>query len=648
MQNASHLEFFHNEALNSAVDALVREDIQNRLDARARNEPFVEVKYRLCGPAPAQSRRSWFNGLQRHIESPQVKEELGYTPSIDRPFSWLVIEDFRTTGLEGDPSTYQDPEQRVGAPRNDFFWFVRNVGRSGKKGGERGRWGLGKIVYPASSKIRSFFAYTVRQSDPRRLLIGRSVLAVHHSARQQHDSEGYFGRFDDRSHEFFATPEVANSELERFKSEFQIARQDDQPGLSLVIPWPDEDITFKGLVWSIVDHWFWVILDGRLQVQVSQDGGPSVCISADTIENVVQTLDGVGSLEAQQVLRKIQFGRTAQTMDPSSTDFHHLLAYPTGSAPKWDKAEERFQDPSSLDSAREAFHAGRLVGFDVPVRVKRVDGTVDEAASFEVYIRKSENGHPPVEVFLREGLSISGQRSLRESGIFAIVKTENDALGSMLGDAENPAHTRWERSGKHFKNKYEYGPSILGYIQRSAVHLCSLLSRRSEGLDRDLLQSLFFVTEPGDLVTPSARPGVGPKPPVVIPPIVPREVFVECKKIDAGFRLRPHPRAVRKPAFIQVRAAYEVVRGNPFNFHHPADFDFSRPKNINLELNGLSVISADPKRLLLSVDAPDFELTATGFDVKRDLVVDVKPLHAEPNTGIDSGTDISTEDQSDL
>jgi hypothetical protein len=35
-----------------------------------------------------------------------VKEELGYKPSIERPLSWLVIEDFRTTGLEGDPIVF--------------------------------------------------------------------------------------------------------------------------------------------------------------------------------------------------------------------------------------------------------------------------------------------------------------------------------------------------------------------------------------------------------------------------------------------------------------------------------------------------------------------------------------------------------------
>jgi hypothetical protein len=174
-----------------------------------------------------------------------------------------------------------------------------------------------------------------------------------------------------------------------------------------------------------------------------------------------------------------------------------------------------------------------------------------------------------------------------------------------------------------------------------------MLSRRPEGLDQDLLQNLFFVAEVGDLNTPIPRRGQGRIKPI-LPPLPPREVFVECKKIENGFRLKPHPRAARKPAFIQVRAAYEVIRGNPFKFHHPADFDFSRPRNIDLHLSGMSVVSAVPEKIILSVDAPEFELTATGFDGNRDLVVDVKPLHSMPADGIESSADGSTEEETDL
>jgi hypothetical protein len=239
LQNASHLEFFHNEALHSTVDALAREDIQNRLDARARNEPRVEVRYRLCGPVDPRDREQWFRGLAPHLTSTETREELGTSPSLSRPLQWLVIEDYNTTGLEGDPDCFQDPAP--GSQRNDFFWFIRNVGRSGKKGGDRGRWGLGKIVYPAASQVRSMFAYSVRHSDRQRLLIGRSVLAVHKAGNRQHDSEGYFGRFDDTLHEYFALPETSAPVLDKFAKDFCIKRKPDEPGLSVVIPWPEQD-----------------------------------------------------------------------------------------------------------------------------------------------------------------------------------------------------------------------------------------------------------------------------------------------------------------------------------------------------------------------------------------------------------------------
>lgn len=45
--NATHLEFFRDEALANPVDALVREDIQNRLDARAAGEDGIKVCYRM-------------------------------------------------------------------------------------------------------------------------------------------------------------------------------------------------------------------------------------------------------------------------------------------------------------------------------------------------------------------------------------------------------------------------------------------------------------------------------------------------------------------------------------------------------------------------------------------------------------------------
>ena len=152
--NATHLEFFRDEALANPVDALVREDIQNRLDARAAGEDGIKVCYRFrngLASLPQAAAAGWLENLKPHLETGEAVKELDSGVSVDAPMPCLLLEDFHTTGLEGDPLTTSDPEHADG--RNDFYWFVRNVGRSGKKGSDRGRWGLGKIVYPAAPAI---------------------------------------------------------------------------------------------------------------------------------------------------------------------------------------------------------------------------------------------------------------------------------------------------------------------------------------------------------------------------------------------------------------------------------------------------------------------------------------------------------------
>ncbi len=72
---------------------------------------------------------------------------------------YLVIEDFGTRGLTGDP--HVDPELEPASDiKNDFFYFWRNVGRSNKGEVDRGRWGLGKAVFTVASRIRTIFGIT--------------------------------------------------------------------------------------------------------------------------------------------------------------------------------------------------------------------------------------------------------------------------------------------------------------------------------------------------------------------------------------------------------------------------------------------------------------------------------------------------------
>lgn len=145
---------------------------------------------------------------------------LGVQPAPDEPLEFMVVEDFGTRGLQGDPRQSEDEEIDSTGPRNDFYYFWRNIGRSRKQASELRRWGLGKTVFPAASRINSFFAITTRVDDQRRFMMGQSVLKIHKTGGKRFYPYGYYGQFEGD----FAVPVDDRALIDQFCREFQLAR----------------------------------------------------------------------------------------------------------------------------------------------------------------------------------------------------------------------------------------------------------------------------------------------------------------------------------------------------------------------------------------------------------------------------------------
>ena len=210
-------EFFSTEHLDSVADALVRESIQNSLDAGLPGQA-VRVAFRLFSQTSNSNGANahYLNELRPHLNAEQ--NGIINPPSLDTPVSFLVIEDYGTRGLEGDPTQDDDFQSTNGRIKNDFFYFWRNVGRSRKETTDRGRWGLGKTVFQAASRINTYFGVTVRQSDRKSMLLGQSVLKTHLVNGKKHSSYGWYGVFDEN----FALPVEDQPSLERFSDTFLI------------------------------------------------------------------------------------------------------------------------------------------------------------------------------------------------------------------------------------------------------------------------------------------------------------------------------------------------------------------------------------------------------------------------------------------
>jgi hypothetical protein len=117
-------EFFSTDAIDNPAQALVREGIQNTLDA-GRGEP-VHVRV-YCGYLKEPSRiEFWLGGAWDHYSVPQ--NGLGNLPERFSEMPFLAFEDLGTSGLQGD---VEQPFDLPGK-KNSFYYFGSPV-LGGKK-----------------------------------------------------------------------------------------------------------------------------------------------------------------------------------------------------------------------------------------------------------------------------------------------------------------------------------------------------------------------------------------------------------------------------------------------------------------------------------------------------------------------------------
>lgn len=85
---------------------------------------------------------------------------------------------------------------------------------------------------------------------------------------------------------------------------------------------------------------------------------------------------------------------------------------------------------------------------------------------------------------------------------------------------------------------------------------------------------------------------------------------------------------------LRVSVAYDLPSGNPLKAWSKFDFDF-KDKATRLQFKGSGVkISAKAGNIMeIEVVQPDFQLTATGFDMNRDLFVRIDEVNDEENKG---------------
>lgn len=611
-------EFFSTEHLESLADALVRESIQNSLDAALDGQP-ITVRFRmheLGGLSLSDDR--YFMGLMPHLEA--ERNGLDSVPTLHEKMSVLIIEDFGTKGLEGDPE--QDRDKPIGedGTKNDFYYFWRNVGLSEKSMGDRGRWGLGKTVFQASSRINTFFGATVRYSDKAPLVMGHSVLRPHIIDGQLYYPYGWHGDWD----EDFPSPITDPEKISAFLRDFHLDGRAQSPGLSIVIPFPDETISIEKLINSAIMHYFYPMAAGDLVVIAEDDTG-KVEVNGE-LEDARLMKRNFKSRKFKKENLKNFIGLVRWAVDLPEDSFVRLKLHDTKSAPAW---SEGLFEVGALEKLREQFEQGERIALRVPMMIQK-DGEQPEQTFFRVFLQRDESLDIAEDHFIRDGITLVGVSTLKQRGVRVIVSIEDMTLSMLLGDSENPAHTEWQERSPKFKGKYVRGVSCLRFVKNSPREIVKIFSRPTTGRDPSLLSNIFSHYDPLQS-KPDRKSGSGdgmggdwPESPDILFP----EKNIKIQKIAGGFRVSPIDALADAPKQILITVAYEVRQGNPFSKYNKFDFELDKPP-INTWNKNVQFVPHKPNSLIALINKEDFMFRITGFDANRDLRVRVETWDKE-------------------
>jgi len=625
--------FFESEESGGYNDALIREIIQNSLDAK--DSKFlsgpVTVKitlYTKQNKIKATQFHPYIKDLIPHLHA--EKNGLSACPDFEDDIPYILIADYGTTGLEGDPRESNE-EDNLGKPHN-FYYFWRNVGRSDKNADERGRWGIGKAVYMRSSAINTYFGLTVRASDNKFLLLGQSVLKEHTLNETKFIPYGDFGLFEEEEgRKYFPLPENREQYIQQFQEIFRTDRSKTDSGLSLVIPYPDPEITADGLAWAAIAQYFHPVMTGELCIEITE-GINTITINKEMVNSEISKLNYNRSKYTENNLRKLIYFTEWAVSHPENT-FTYLKEQELAKMPVW---SDDLLDAEILPELREKFEKGKSLAFKVPVKV-HAKGKYPKTGWFSVYLSRDTDLKSTDVHYIRQGITITSEAQIRDKGIRALVVIDTDPLSTMLGDAENVAHTKWDKLNPRFRNHYEHGPTCLNFVKNSVREIIRILSVPPEGLDTDLLAGVFSVSNPDDPSAPLKKSkrnrkkrGKGSTPNV---PKIPQGTrkMIEIVKIKNGFTMKKYPDAEYPPVSVDVRLAYDVASGDPFKKYRVADFNLS-----NLQESGILIVHSsatvtdrNENRLSFIISHPDFYLSVSGFDEHRDLIIDAKPKRRE-------------------
>ena len=644
-------EFFTN---GTRLSAIIRESIQNSLDAWTNpgGDGKHPVRVRIyhsgeTGALSASAYAKYRETAEERYSSPKNGLERPL-PGTDENCRFICIEDFNTSGLTGrtDFEPTDEEEESHGEEWNYFNFFFRENGTSKGQKDTRGSWGAGKCVFQRASRLKTSFALSIRDGErwtPREFFVGVSTLKIHRDASHTTWApDGWYGILvsGEAVNQIPKQPVSDPEAIATFKRDFNLLRKD-EPGTSIVIPYlrlskEDEegaDYDQNSLIRAVLENFLVAIINGELEVEI-QDGptGIPIQVNAQTLSAHAGKLPMPGNRSA--IVTRLHYDLIAQALSETFPQGGKFEAKSPGAKPDW--KDEMFTR-EQLRAMKKRLVARKPILVDVPMPIlkKGENGNENAEGRFRVAIQRADLERPMSPAFFRLGLLVDAVRTTTMNYYVSAVIVEKGAVADMLVAAEPPSHNEWKQDADRLARNYRYPKKHLTFVQMAVRSILDAIDSSDREKSFEPLADVFGIPkeiEEEDDEKRKTKKDVDKEDGAdsTEPPAPPqaKKAFVEFPEIQGerkGFKIVSGPglsQAKAFPLLISFKVGYDTFRGMDWS---PFDFSLDDSKKIQIEKSGdcVTIESAKQNLFKIRVDkAGDFEISVSGFDPNRDVIVD--------------------------
>jgi hypothetical protein len=629
------------------VTSLVREAIQNSLDAPLIPDTKVIVKFRLVSiPWENFEPYTITENKGKITDHFNAKAWTHLAKDIEgKPVRTLLVEDYNTKGLTG--SFDKDEEETDSNLVN--FWWQDGFGNKGIKG-SNGSAGIGKICFIAASKISTMWGLSKRvdESIPK-ILLGNITGPYHHVEKQSYLGYARYADFytDPETDERKVDPITNESQVKKFEDCFGAKR--DETGLTVIVPAIVDDFSSETILHAVMKDYFWAIINNKLEVQIFNDDGEEKTISSKTIDSQLdQELTKNETSHTLKTLKsRINFAREIKRINESGVQnkFSGIVPHKENGKRLNYLFNKECVSTDNLELMYKLFDEGQIICLEFSLEFMDKRKNKDTTGLVQLYTQKMDKNFTAPKEFIRRSILLTSEASAISNRlpnyIASFLYISDEDMSDYVVSAEDPAHIKLTLA-KFKKNGFYSPDSALRFIKRLSEDVYKVLSRSDDTSDivENFDEDIFSIDLPDDENNPKQKKKnekkdrtKNPDTPKLEKPI--QVIAKENLKDNDGFKVQSLSSIhdfisngdIKLPLIVEIKAAYESIKGRKGSWtdYSKNDFDFNEDIEISIEpIDSATLISVENNNLRIEANSADFSVTLKGFDKNRDLLTKTK------------------------